>query len=65
VTSTEGPVAIWRCGSCENRRGALVVLLHGRGADERDLFPLNELVPDEAAVASLRGPRRVGEGLAW
>ncbi len=65
VMSSGEAVAIWRCGSCENRRGALVVLLHGRGADERDLFPLAQLIPDEAAVASLRGPLVYGEGFAW
>jgi phospholipase/carboxylesterase len=59
------PVAVWRCGSCENRRGALVVLLHGRGADERNIFPLEQLIPAEAAVAALRGPLRYGEGFAW
>ncbi len=65
VMSSGEPVAVWRCGSCENRRGALVVLLHGRGADERNVFPLEGLIPPEAAVASLRGPLPYGDGFAW
>ncbi|BDE05562.1 hypothetical protein WPS_08380 [Vulcanimicrobium alpinum] len=60
------PVARWRCGSCENRRGALIVLLHGRGADEDDLFPLADLLPREATVASLRAPHDAdGFGYTW
>ncbi|MGI6878909.1 alpha/beta hydrolase [Microbacterium sp. gxy059] len=34
----------------------LIVLLHGYGADERDLFPLREHLPDGFAVAAVRAP---------
>lgn len=34
----------------------LLVLLHGYGSDERDLFALSEHLPDEFAIASVRAP---------
>lgn len=45
----------------------LLVLLHGRGADERDLLPLaSALDPDRRWSWALpRAPRRLGPGYAW
>lgn len=63
--TTPEPQALWRCGSCENRRGALILLLHGRGVDERDLFALAPLFPPEATVAALRGPIPAAGGYTW
>lgn len=34
----------------------LLVLLHGYGSDERDLFALREHLPDDFAVAAVRAP---------
>ena len=34
----------------------LLLLLHGYGADEHDLYPLRAYLPDELAVASLAAP---------
>ena len=43
----------------------MLVLLHGRGADERDLFTIARVLPDELVVASVRAPHEEGPGYAW
>ncbi len=44
----------------------LLVLLHGVGSQERDLFELSPFVPKAFHVLSLRAPHRVGPGaFAW
>ena len=43
----------------------LLVLLHGRGSNERDLFELVPFLPDALAVCSLRAPIPEGSGYSW
>lgn len=54
----------------EPRSGAdgpapVVVVLHGRGADETDLLSVAQRLPDELAVLSLRAPQPLGPGYTW
>jgi phospholipase/carboxylesterase len=56
MTPSNEPVARWRCGSCANARGALILLLHGHGSDEAEIFGLASLLPAEPVVAALRAP---------
>ena len=42
-----------------------VFVLHGRGADEEDLLPVAQRLPDELAVISLRAPDRLMGGYTW
>lgn len=42
-----------------------VVVMHGRGADEEDLLPVAQRLPDELAVVSLRGPDPIQRGYRW
>lgn len=42
-----------------------VFVLHGRGADEKDLLPVAKRLPDELAVVSLRAPDRLMGGYTW
>ncbi|EMA38089.1 alpha/beta hydrolase [Halococcus hamelinensis] len=42
-----------------------VFVLHGRGADEQDLLPVAQHLPDELAVVSLRAPDRLMGGYTW
>ncbi|SEO86772.1 phospholipase/carboxylesterase [Halogranum amylolyticum] len=42
-----------------------VVVLHGRGADEEDLLPVAQQLPDELHVLSLRAPDRLMNGYTW
>lgn len=42
-----------------------VVVVHGRGADEHDLLPIAERLPDELAALSVRAPDRLHGGYTW
>lgn len=56
---------VWRRASGAKRRGPLIVLLHGHGVDERDIFPLGEIFPHDATVAAIRGPIASEGGFRW
>lgn len=44
----------------------LLVVMHGWGADERDLFPIATLLPPELVLAAIRAPQDAGNGgFAW
>jgi phospholipase/carboxylesterase len=43
----------------------LLVLLHGRGADEADLAGIVPFLPRDAVIASLRAPLSEGPGFSW
>lgn len=45
--------------------GPTLVLLHGLGANEEDLFGLGELAPEDWQIVSLRAPTQYGSGFAW
>ena len=50
--------------------GPVIVLLHGRGSDEQDLFPLGKLLHADATTVSVRAPFPAapwgyGPGYAW
>ncbi|MGH7592651.1 MAG: alpha/beta hydrolase [Gemmatimonadales bacterium] len=50
--------------------GPVLVLLHGRGSDERDLLPLGRLLHADATTVSVRAPFAAapwgyGPGFAW
>lgn len=50
----------------EERGGLpLLVMMHGLGSHESDLFGLNRFLPSGIAVASLRAPLAYGGGFAW
>lgn len=42
-----------------------VVFIHGRGADERDLLPIAQFLPEDLHVLSVRGPDRLEPGYTW
>jgi phospholipase/carboxylesterase len=65
VGSTSEPPAIWRRPPRNGPTTPLVVLLHGLGADEHDLFPLAERFPPAFAVVSVRGPVAAEGGYTW
>lgn len=43
----------------------LLVLLHGFGANEMDLLPVAEMLPQDFTVVSVRAPLTQGPGYAW
>jgi len=57
------PVVRWRKAKHAGAsRPPLLVLLHGRGADENDLFELAPAIDPSFAVASVRAPIALAEG---
>jgi phospholipase/carboxylesterase len=44
---------------------ATLVLLHGLGSDEQDMFGLAEMIDDRVEVICLRAPHSYGPGFAW
>ncbi len=60
---TDEPIVRWRKAKHDGAgRPPLVVLLHGRGADENDLFDLSASFEPSFAVASVRAPLETDEG---
>ncbi len=59
------PVVLWSQSEADRAGKPLLVLLHGHGANEQDLFSLAELLPGEFAVAALRAPIATGPGFTW
>jgi phospholipase/carboxylesterase len=56
------PTVAWRRPAKRGAATPLVVLLHGRGADENDLIDLADDLPQHFAYASVRGPIALPEG---
>ncbi|MFN2460255.1 MAG: alpha/beta hydrolase [Candidatus Velthaea sp.] len=60
------PIVVWRRPAKRGAHSPLVVLLHGRGADENDLIDVADALPRRYAYASLRAPLRFeGGGYTW
>lgn len=55
----------WSAPERERAGRKLIVLLHGYGSHEGDLFALSPGLPLEPVVASLRGPIAESGGYAW
>lgn len=49
----------------DGERAPAVVVLHGRGADERDLLQVARHLPDDLATVSLRAPTPLMGGFTW
>jgi phospholipase/carboxylesterase len=56
------PTVVWRRPAKRGASTPLVILLHGRGADENDLIDLAGELPRGFAYASIRGPLELPEG---
>lgn len=64
MTAFGPPVVAWKAP--EAGAGApLVVLLHGRGSDERDILTVADHLPNGLDYAAVRGPIPEGTGYAW
>ena len=60
------PAAVlWSSRTEELAERPLLVLLHGIGADEGDLFSMSPQLPLHPVIASLRAPTRHGPGWSW
>lgn len=60
------PAAVlWSSRPAELAERPLLVLLHGVGSHEGDLFSLSPRLPLHPVIASLRAPTRHGQGWSW
>ena len=59
------PAVLWSRPENERPGTPLLVIFHGYGADEADLFSLAAQLPSEFTVASVRAPLQAGPGYAW
>ncbi|MEZ2391329.1 alpha/beta hydrolase [bacterium RCC_150] len=59
------PVLLWSHEEQDRAGKPLLVLLHGYGSNEADLFSLAGMLPGEFVVASLRAPLPAGPGFTW
>ncbi len=59
------PTVLWSRPENERAGTPLLVIFHGYGADEADLFSLAGQLPAEFTVASVRAPQQAGPGYAW
>ncbi|WP_371130814.1 alpha/beta hydrolase [Arthrobacter sp. SDTb3-6] len=62
---SESPQVLWSRPENERAGTPLLVMFHGYGADEADLFGLAAQLPAEFTVASVQGPLQAGPGRAW
>lgn len=63
-TETFGPPVVEDRGSTDTA-APLVVLLHGRGSNERDIIALADELPASLRYAAVRAPIAEGGGFAW
>ncbi len=56
---------LWSAPESERAGRPLLVLLHGYGSHEGDLFSLAQSLPLEPVIASVRAPLTQGPGYAW
>ncbi len=61
----ETPTVLWSRPENERAGTPLLVIFHGYGADEADLFSLAGQLPAEFTAASVRAPQEAGPGYAW
>jgi phospholipase/carboxylesterase len=60
------PTAIvWSAPEADRAGRPLLVLLHGYGSNESDLFGLAPHLPLQPVIAALRAPLRAGPGHSW
>lgn len=56
---------VWSADEGARDQRPLVVVMHGRGSDERDLVTLFPQLPADFVYASVRAPHIYGPGYAW
>lgn len=59
---TQNYEVVWTRSEADREGTPLVILLHGYGADERDLLGLVPALPEEFTFASVRAPVTLGPG---
>lgn len=61
----DSQAVMWSASESDRQGRGLLILLHGYGSDEADLFGLAPFLPLEPVIASVRAPIPEGPGFAW
>lgn len=56
---------LWSAGEADREGRPLLLILHGFGSHEGDLFALAPHLPLEPVIAALRAPLTAGQGWSW
>jgi len=65
IVPIDRDAVIWSASGPDRRGRPLLIVLHGYGSHEGDLFSLAPHLPLEPVIAALRAPLPAGEGWAW
>ena len=65
MVTLDTSAVIWSAPERERADRPLLVLLHGYGSHEGDLFSLAPMLPLSPVIASLRAPHAQGAGYSW
>ena len=65
MVTIDPTTVIWSAPERERAGRPLLVLLHGYGSHEGDLFGMSPQLPLGPVIASVRGPIAAGPGFAW
>ncbi|MBG6213195.1 MAG: dienelactone hydrolase family protein [Cryobacterium sp.] len=64
-TTIDTAAVLWSATGADQTDRPLLIILHGYGSHEGDLFSLTPHLPLEPVIAALRAPLPVGDGWAW
>ena len=56
---------VYRKSNLCDQKPPLLLMLHGYGSNEKDLFSFSEHIPKKYTVVSIRAPHDLGMGFAW
>jgi phospholipase/carboxylesterase len=65
IESIDTDAVLWSAGAPDRVGRPLLLILHGFGSHEGDLFALAPHLPLEPVIASLRAPLTAGGGWSW
>jgi phospholipase/carboxylesterase len=65
MTLIDPAAVLWSASGADRVDRPLLLVLHGYGSHEGDLFSLAPHLPLEPVIAALRAPLPVGDGWAW
>jgi len=64
-TPIDAAAVLWSASGPDQVDRPLLIIMHGYGSHEGDLFSLAPQLPLEPVIAALRAPLPVGDGWAW